>query len=181
MIKIKNMKKEQLLIGVLFVILLIVIVIPIPGEKKKEEKKEEKQIQETEIQVPQEDTLETQLREILQKISDVGKVEVFITYQDYGKIIIEKDRSVSEELVQEADSSGGTRTTTTSRTEDQTVYTEGEVPYIIQELTPSVEGVLVVAEGAGSASVKKQIQQTIEALFGLDAHKISIMKMEVSR
>ena len=55
------------------------------------------------------------------------------------------------------------------------------MPYIIQELTPSVEGVLVVAEGAGNATVKKQIQQTIEALFGLDAHKISIMKMEVSK
>lgn len=178
---IKNIKKEQLLIGILLGILLLVIIIPVPGEKKKEEGKEEKKIQETEVQVPEEDTLETQLREILQKISDVGKVEVFITYQDHGKIIIEKDQSVSEELVQEADSSGGTRTTNTSRTEAQTVYTEGEVPYIIQELTPSVEGVLVVAEGAGSASVKKQIQQTIEALFGLDAHKISIMKMEVSR
>ena len=178
---IKNIKKEQLLIGVLLGILLLVIIIPVPGEKKKEEREEEKKVQEADIQVPKENTSETQLSEILQKISGVRKVEVFITYQDHGKVIIEKDRSVSEELVQEADSSGGTRTTTTNRTEDQTVYTEGEMPYIIQELTPSVEGVLVVAEGAGNATVKKQIQQTIEALFGLDAHKISIMKMEVSK
>lgn len=176
---IKKIKKEQLLIGILLGVLLLVIVIPVPGEKSSKE--EETQVQKTTVEVPASDTIETQLKEILQKISGVGKVEVFITYQDNGKIIIEKDESFSEELIQEADSSGGTRTTTTNRTEDQTVYTEGDVPYVIQELTPSVEGVLVVAEGAGNASVKKQIQETIEALFGLDAHKISIMKMEVSR
>lgn len=176
---IKKIKKEQLLIGVLLGILLLVIVIPVPGEKRGKE--EQKQVQEEAVEVPAGDTIEIQLKEVLQKISGVGRVEVFITYQDNGKIIIEKDESFSEELVQEADSSGGTRTTTTNRTEDQTVYTEGDVPYVIQELTPTVEGVLVVAEGAGNASVKKQIQETIEALFGLDAHKISIMKMEVSR
>lgn len=176
---IKKIKKEQLLIGVLFGILLLVIVLPVPGENREEG--EEEKIQEAAVEVPAADTIETPLKEILQKISGVGRVEVFITYQDNGKIIIEKDESFSEELVQETDSSGGTRTTTTNRTEDQTVYTEGDIPYIIQELTPTVEGVLVVAEGAGNASVKKQIQETIEALFGLDAHKISIMKMEVSR
>jgi stage III sporulation protein AG len=51
---------------------------------------------------------------------------------------------------------------------------------VVQELSPKVKGVLVVAEGGGNLSVKKQIQETIEALFGLDTHKISIMKMEVS-
>ena len=46
---------------------------------------------------------------------------------------------------------------------------------------PKIEGVLVVAQGAGNVSVKKQIRETIEALFGLEEHKISIMKMEVSK
>ena len=95
--------------------------------------------------------------------------------------MVEKDRSVSEELVQEMDSNGGTRTTTTNRNEDKTVYDEKESPYVIQELSPTVKGVLVVAQGGDDPTVKKQIQQTIEALFGLDSHKISIMKMEVSR
>ena len=124
--------------------------------------------------------IEQQLKEILQKISGVGQVEVLITYEDNGRTIVEKDQSISEELVQEADSSGGTRTTTTSRNEKETVYENDETPYVVQELSPQVKGILVVAEGGGNVSVKKQIQETIEALFGLDAHKISIMKMEVS-
>lgn len=171
------MKKEQLLIGVLLGILLLVIVIPVPGDKKEAQEEvvfEEPQMIET-------DTMENQLKEVLEKISGVGAVEIFITYQDQGKIIVEKDESASEELIEEADSSGGTRTTTTVQNDKQTVYGAGDTPYIIQELSPTVEGVLVVAQGAGNESVKKQIQETIEALFGLDAHKISIMKMEVSR
>lgn len=173
----KKMKKEKLLIGALIGIFLLVLMIPVP------EKKEEKEAVQT---PPQEKTVEAdqteiQLKNILQHISGVGKVEVFITYQDHGKIIVEKDQSVSEELVQETDSGGGKRTTTISRTENETVLASGEIPYVIQELTPQVEGVLVVAQGAGNLSIKKQIMETIEALFGLDSHKISIMKMEVSR
>ena len=171
---IKKPKKEQLLIGALVGILLLVIAIPVPKDEKQ---------QETEVlreeSVEKEADIETQLKEILQKIS--GRAEVFITYEDDGKIVVEKDESVSEELVQEADSSGGTRTTTTTRNERETVYGGTESPYVIQEITPTVKGILIVAEGGGNASVKKQIQETIEALFGLDSHKISIMKMEVTK
>lgn len=173
----KKIKKEKLLIGALIGIFLLVLMIPVP---EKTETKETKQTPLPEKTV-KEDQTELQLKNVLQKISGVGKVEVFITYQDHGRIIVEKDQSVSEELVQETDSGGGKRTTTTSRTENETILTSGEAPYVIQELTPKVEGVLVVAQGAGNLSIKKQIMETIEALFGLDSHKISIMKMEVSR
>lgn len=176
---IKKLKKEQMLIGVLLGILLMVIVIPVPGKKEKTEgMKEDIKVHQQE---EEKETMEDQLKEVLEKISGVGLVEVFVTYKDNGKIVIEKDESISEELIQEADSSGGTRTTTINRNEKQTIYAEGEVPYVIQKLSPTVEGVLVVAQGAGNVSVKKQIQEAIEALFGLDAHKISIMKMEVSK
>lgn len=176
---IKKLKKEQLVIGMLAVVLLIVILIPVPG--KEEEEQAVEKAEETVSKPMETETMESQLKEILQKISGVGQVEVFISYRDSGKIVIEKDESVSEELIQEADSNGGTRTTTTSRNEKQTVYGAADMPYVIQELSPTVEGVLVVAQGAGNVSIKKQIQETIEALFGLDAHKISIMKMEVSK
>ena len=38
-------------------------------------------------------------------------------------------------------------------------------------------GVVVVAEGAGSASVNARILEVVKALFSIDAHKISIVKM----
>ena len=173
---VKKIKKEQLLIGALIGILLLVIAIPVPKTEKNEQTEAVKEaISEKEY------SMEVELKEILQRISGVGRTEVFITYEDEGKIVVEKDESVSEELIEEADSSGGTRTTTSTRNEKATVYGNAEEPYVIQELSPTIKGILVVAEGGGNMTVKKQIQETIEALFGLDSHKISIMKMEVTQ
>ncbi len=172
---IKKLKKEQLLIGALVGILLLVIAIPVPGTKKNDKAAEET----ASLEIPQKQTTEEQLKHILQKISGVGQVEVLITYEDHGRVVVEKDESASEELVREADANGGTRTTTTSRNDMETVYDGKESPYVVQEFSPVVKGILVVAEGGGNVSVKKQILETIQALFGLDVHKISIMKMEV--
>lgn len=38
-------------------------------------------------------------------------------------------------------------------------------------------GVVVVAEGAGNALVNTRISEAVKALFSVDAHKISIVKM----
>ena len=38
-------------------------------------------------------------------------------------------------------------------------------------------GVVVVAEGAGNATVESRILEAVKALFSIDAHKISIVKM----
>ena len=40
-----------------------------------------------------------------------------------------------------------------------------------------VSGVVVVAEGAGNATVNKKISDAVKALFSIDVHKISIVKM----
>ena len=172
---IKKLKKEQLLIGALIGILLLVIAIPVPKIEKEAVLGTEEPVLESAL----EQTTEEQLKSILQKISGVGRVEVLITYEDHGRVVVEKDKSLSEELVQEADANGGKRTTTTSGNDVKTVYDSKEEPYVVQEFSPAVKGILVVAEGGGNGAVKKQIQETIQALFGLDAHKISIMKMEV--
>ena len=95
----KKIKKEQFLIGALIGVFLLVILIPVPKENEEgisvEVSEESEKVQEFDI-------LEKQLKEILQKISGVGQVEVFITYKDNGKIVVEKDIAVSEEQIQEA-------------------------------------------------------------------------------
>lgn len=42
----------------------------------------------------------------------------------------------------------------------------------------TVEGVVVVAEGATDPAVKKKIQDIVIALFPIEAHKIEIVKMK---
>ncbi len=47
-----------------------------------------------------------------------------------------------------------------------------------KELTPRVEGVVVVAGGGDDAVVVKNITESVQALFGIDTHKIRIVKKE---
>lgn len=171
----KKLKKEQILIMILFGILLLVISIPVPQQ----ETAEKNEIPAKKVEV-QGENLEEQLEEILQKMNGVGRVEVLITYKDQGRVVVEKDETVSEEVVEESDSSGGNRKTTRIERGGETIYAEDESPYVIQTMLPAVEGILVVAEGGGNEAIKKKIEGTIVALFGLETHKISIMKMEVT-
>ena len=53
-----------------------------------------------------------------------------------------------------------------------------ETPFVNKEILPKIDGVLIVAEGGADASVRKNISEAVEALFGLDAHKIKIVKMK---
>ena len=45
-------------------------------------------------------------------------------------------------------------------------------------LSPEIEGVLVVAEGAGNGTVNRTIVEIVQALFGVEAHKVKVVKME---
>ena len=46
-----------------------------------------------------------------------------------------------------------------------------------QDSGTKVCGVVVVAQGAGSGTVDARISEAVKALFSIDAHKISIVKM----
>lgn len=49
---------------------------------------------------------------------------------------------------------------------------------MVQIHSPAIEGVIVVAQGAGSGKKEKEIIEAIQALFPIEPHKIKVMKME---
>ncbi len=53
----------------------------------------------------------------------------------------------------------------------------GSFTYTAQKSYPEVEGVFVVSQGGDDSSVKLAITEAIQALFGIDVHKIKIVKM----
>ena len=44
-----------------------------------------------------------------------------------------------------------------------------------QELSPRIEGGLVIADGGDNAIVIENITEAVQALFGVDTHKIKVM------
>ena len=110
----------------------------------------------------------------------VGRVTVMITVSDNGESVVEKDASGSSTTTTENDSSGGVRTVTEEQSSETTIYleTDGESrPYVQKEKLPSIEGVIVVAEGGENSRIVSEISEAVEALFSVEAHKIKVVKM----
>lgn len=177
--KMKQMKKNQWLILVLTGILLLVIAIPVPEGNSN--KKEEVPQTETSSGPDEMETIEKRLENALTQVAGVGKVKVLITRKSSGEKIVEKDIPVTDRNTQEEDSDGGTRSTKEKTTQEATVYTQdgsgGQTPYVIEEMEPQIQGIVIVAEGGDNSLVVQNITEAVEALFGVEAHKIKVMKM----
>ena len=124
---------------------------------------------------------ERSLEELLSTMEGVGKVRVMVTLRDAGEAVVEKDVSKTRNGATEVDSAGGSRNTTSITDSEETLYQNGQgsggSPYVKKVLAPQVEGVAVSAEGGGDAKTVQNITEAIQALFGIEAHKIKIVKM----
>lgn len=125
--------------------------------------------------------MERQLAEVLAEMDGVGKASVMITWKDGGEAQVEKDLTRTEDRSAEGDGQGDSRKADGVSLQEATVYGRSEaasqMPFVKKITCPQVEGVLVVAEGAGSAAVAKNISEAILALFPVEAHKIKVVKM----
>ena len=175
-------KHTWLVLG-LFGALLLVIAMPAGSPKTQEEDAGADASaggqEETEAPGTQEDAgevaaLERRLEETLSLVGGAGRVRVMITLKDNGARVVEKDTSR-----QTGAGLSGEGTTDVSESSVFERTGDGEQPFVSNELTPQVEGVLVVAEGGGDSLVKQNILQSIMSLFPLEAHKITIVKMSI--
>ncbi len=187
--------KDRFLIMALAGILLFVIAVPAEPKKSGEAKSGEL-LSETQPQAAQEDAhakdgeemadyvaqLEKRLADALTYMDGAGSVKVMITLRSSAEKVIEKDTPGNRSATVEADAQGGSRSIHAIENEETTVYVTGEngerVPYVIKSIEPTVEGVVVVAQGAGSAQVRKNITEAVQALFSIEAHKIKVVKMK---
>lgn len=183
--KLRHMRKDQLLIFFLVGVLLLVIALP-SGTKEKEKDSRHSEIDGEEAVGTQSEEqdyaryLERRLEETLSQLDGAGNVRVMVTLQSSAQKIVEKDTQGERDAITEEDSQGGRRTSENTSHQETTVYEgmgeKSQEPYVSKELTPRVEGVVVLAEGGENALVKRNITEAIQALFGIDTHKIRIMK-----
>lgn len=185
----KNMKKDNFIIVLLVGVLLIVIALPTADRSSKEGKENEKVPSVSETTSKQNDTQtltyveeqEKRLETILSRVQGVGEVNVMITLKSSKELIVEKDTPATSSTTQEEDAEGGTRKTTDKSTTEATVYQQdnngGSNPYVVKELEPEIEGIIVIAKGGDDPVVAKNISDAILALFRVEAHKIKVMKM----
>ncbi len=187
----KWFRRDNLLILVLLGVLLFIIALPVKKETpatsamdSMEQSKDGNVVQDRIRTADTENTeeytayLEEKLKKMLESIGELGEVEVMITLESSEERIVEKDMTAERSNTEEQDSAGGTRTISSSNTGYQTVYQEDDqgAPFIVKTLAPKVEGVLIVAEGAGKGNMANEITQIAQALFDVEAHKVKVLE-----
>ena len=182
----KLFRKDNLLILILSGVLLFVIALPVtssknrqsPQQKSEPVKNMEDSRDENEAYVSD---LEKRLETLIGAMEGVGNAKVMITLDSTEEIVIEKERSLSRDNTTETDNAGGKRVIERLDSKEQTVYRAGESPFVIKTKYPRIRGVVVVASGAGSGNVSKNITDMVEALLEVDAHRVKVVKMSSGR
>lgn len=176
----KKLGKDKLFLIFLCGIALLLLSMPagkpekekIPSQPSEAEKTETSQEEYTK-------RLEKRLVSMLTKLEGVKNAEVMITLKGSGEKVPLKDTPYSQETSNQKEQDKESVENRIS-SEETTVLVEtkdGNEPYVLKEKEPQVEGVLVLVDGVESAALKKEISEAVEALFGVPAHKIKVMKM----
>lgn len=196
--KLQKIGKDRFILLFLAGLMLVIIVMPW-GENMdaaKQEKKAETPGEENaqiiaegtqDKSLAQQDEVEEyrrqlcrQLEEFLQGMDGVGTAKVYITMHSSAEIIVERNSPYSKRTEEETDQN---RTRVVGETENasEVVLTQqedgSEAPIIVKEIAPVVRGVVVAAQGADNEMIKKEITALVMALFGIEEHKIRVVKL----
>lgn len=112
--------------------------------------------------------MERRVESILEHVEGVGAVEAMITLKASREKVTLKDN-----------------TENAGKSEEKSVLIEDEnkntVPYIVQEVEPEVEGIVIVCAGGDSPTIQREIIAAISALFPVESHKIKVMKSKEAK
>ena len=191
----KKLRKDQCLILILVGMLLCVISLPTEKEKTKSNiwdiSNDRIENEQTFENAKERDAFggyaaqwEEKLEESLRFVEGAGQVQVLITLAGSEEQVLTRDgtEEVSETL--ETDAAGGSRHVSETRMDKSVVRTVDDrgkdIPLVVRTIAPKVDGVVVIAQGAGSARVRRDIIEAIQVLFEVDMNRIAIIKMKTN-
>lgn len=194
--KLQKIGKDRFILLFLAGLMMVIIVMPWGESGKKGEQEEawkKKRMQEQEEGLLQESIranqnevdeyrqkLCSQLEDFLRTMDGVGMAKVYITMHSSKEIIVERNSPYSKRTEEETTQE---RTRVIGETENASEVVllkqadGSEAPIIVKEIVPAVRGVVVAAQGAENEMVKKEITALVMALFGIEEHKIRVVKL----
>jgi len=131
----------------------------------------------------QERALEKRLEEIFSLVEGAGQVRVMISPLGGRETIFAVDTVQTQNHSVEEDSHGGSREQRQYSSQEQTVVISdrqgADRPLVLREVEPSVEGIVIIAQGGNNAQVRADLTRAAQAVLGLDAHMIQVLTMAV--
>lgn len=177
----KEKRIENLVSFLIILVITLIVINKILNSDKKDDINYENQVgvelAESNSNSNQNTDLEDRLEQILSKINGVGKVSVLVTYAESSTVVPIYNINSSTSIIEEKDTSGGTRTTETENNQKD-VITDSSSNIITEKvIMPTIEGAIITAQGASDSIVKSNIISAVEAVTGIATHKIQVFEM----
>ena len=178
-LNLKNIRLDKLLI--ILAAGIVIIVLSLPGQNSGKDVMPETtaSVSGYDQNTSYEKQMEARLKKALSYVDGVGQVEVMITLKSTEESVVQTDKSVTSNHTSETDSQGGTRNVDEYSEDSDSLVTDngsGSSPYVIKQIMPEVEGVIIVADGGDKPTVKNEIYEAVQALFPVPTHKIKVLK-----
>ncbi len=128
--------------------------------------------------------MEKELEELLGQVDGAGKVKVMITLEQSEELVVLTNVKETQRQTEENGAGNAGKKGRETVREENAVYDEaskGKSPYVVKKRYPLVQGVVVIAQGAGTGRVSKELTEAVQALFGLEAHKIKVLTLGLSK
>ena len=124
--------------------------------------------------------LAQELEEILSLVAGAGDVRVMLTMGS-GANVFAQNSQENIAATTEEDSEGGMRSIhsiNASVTYVMVRQSDGsEAPLMLQEISPSIEGIIIVAQGGGDVAVRDALTRAAQAALGVASHRIQVLQM----
>ncbi|HEY8422677.1 MAG TPA: stage III sporulation protein AG [Thermoclostridium sp.] len=173
---------ENLVIILIIGVIIIIIAGSLFGDDKKSEKKagnvDAIALSSNNAQDELEE-FEKKLEKILSEIQGAGNVKVMVTWNSDGEVVHAYNQTEEFVLREQQDGTETFNKSDEKKVQNELVFMDsgtGRVPVVIRRIMPEVKGVVVVADGAGSSSVRQDIINAVEALLGIPRHRIQVLK-----
>lgn len=173
-VRLKGIKNIEIIVAIIAIALLILGYSLITSEKKKTTD-QLPQAEETGVEMTKQ--LENRLAQVLSQINGAGSVQVMITYSGSTEKIIANTKSTH---TNSSSGSGSITTSTSTITETPIIINSNGSSklYVTKEILPEVKGVIVVAQGAGSARVRLELMRAVQTVLNVGANNIEIFAMK---
>ena len=109
---------------------------------------------------------EEKLQMILSKVDGAGDVSVMITY--YG--------TNTYDVAYEKKQTSSNKSEETTKSEENSVITSDGTPLVKGEIYPKAKGVIIIAEGAGDAEVRKKLTDAATAVLDVASYRVCVLE-----
>ncbi len=127
-----------------------------------------------------EQELEGRLAGILSAVEGAGSVQVTVTLKAGAEHVYAQNITKQDQTIQEKDQSGGNRTTNEANETDNLVLLQAasggkDEPVVVKEMHPEIAGVLVLAEGASSPSLRERLIQAVQTVLDVPSYRVMVL------